>query len=385
MKTLTGLLVTVVALGSLSAALAEDVKAPQKPKVEVVFVLDTTGSMSGLIAAAKQKIWAIANTLASARPAPDIRMGLVGYRDRGDAYVTQLTDLNDDLDAIYARLMAFQAGGGGDTPESVNQALHEAVTKIAWSKGAKTYRVIFLVGDCPPHMDYKDDVKYPVTCKAAAEAGIVINSIQCGNSGGTTPIWKDIADRAEGRFFKVEQSGGAVVTGTPFDGELAELGGALAATRVHYGTAAEQAALRKRAKAADETAAAAPTAARASRGVFMSKAAGEKTLSGGKDLVADATKGEVKLDELKEEELPEVMRDMKPEQRQKYLAERSARRTALQAEINALAAKRQQYIKAKVEEANKAGGKQSLDAAIYDSIRKQAAKCGITYEGGPSY
>jgi len=88
----------------------------EQPAVEVMFVLDTTGSMSGLIDAAKDKIWSIANTLASADPAPAIRMGLVGYRDRGDAYVTTRTDLSGDLDAVYTQLMQYGADGGGDGP-----------------------------------------------------------------------------------------------------------------------------------------------------------------------------------------------------------------------------------------------------------------------------
>jgi Mg-chelatase subunit ChlD len=79
------------------------------PKIEVVFVLDTTGSMSGLINAAKEKIWSLANTMASAQTAPDIKMGLVAYRDRGDAYITQSVALSSDLDSMYASLMDFQA------------------------------------------------------------------------------------------------------------------------------------------------------------------------------------------------------------------------------------------------------------------------------------
>lgn len=51
-------------------------QATQKPKIEVVFVLDTTGSMSGLINAAKEKIWSIASTMAQAQTAPEIKMGL---------------------------------------------------------------------------------------------------------------------------------------------------------------------------------------------------------------------------------------------------------------------------------------------------------------------
>ena len=57
--------------------------------------------------------------MAMSKPAPDIRMGLVGYRDRGDEYVTKMTPLTHDLDQVYADLMAYQADGGGDGPESV--------------------------------------------------------------------------------------------------------------------------------------------------------------------------------------------------------------------------------------------------------------------------
>src|SRR5437764_14212279 len=100
------------------------------PKVEVVFVLDTTGSMGGLIDAAKQKIWSISNQIAAGQPAPQVKIGLVAYRDRGDEYVTRVYPLTDDLDAVHTNLMGFKAKGGGDFPESVNEALHVAVTKI---------------------------------------------------------------------------------------------------------------------------------------------------------------------------------------------------------------------------------------------------------------
>src|SRR5262245_19358098 len=83
------------------------IAAPTATKrVEVVFVLDTTGSMGGLIAAAKEKIWSIASTLAQAKQAPEIQMGLVAYRDRGDAYVTQVVDLE------IGRASCRERGGG---------------------------------------------------------------------------------------------------------------------------------------------------------------------------------------------------------------------------------------------------------------------------------
>src|SRR5262245_38530814 len=104
-------------LGTPSAARAEPMP---KPKVEGVFCLDTTGSMGSLIEAAKQKIWAISNQIASGKPTPELKIGLVAYRDKGDDYITQVTDLTDDLDAIHQKLKTFKAQGGGDAPEHVN-------------------------------------------------------------------------------------------------------------------------------------------------------------------------------------------------------------------------------------------------------------------------
>src|SRR6266404_5929448 len=128
MKTTSRILLacTVALLTARTLALDKSEKPqskPARPRMEVCFVLDTTGSMSGLIEGAKQKIWSIANEMISAKPTPELRLGLIGYRDRGDEYVVKSFQLTDDIDAIYGQLQAFHAAGGGDTPESVNEAL----------------------------------------------------------------------------------------------------------------------------------------------------------------------------------------------------------------------------------------------------------------------
>src|SRR4051812_26872360 len=175
----------VVLLGISFRAVAEDKKAEakeaKKPQVQVCFVLDTTGSMGGLIEGAKAKIWTIANQIVKQKPTPEVKIALIGYRDRGDQYITRLFDLTDDIDAVFKNLTAFNADGGGDEPESVNQALDEAVNKISWSADRAVLKVIFLVGDAPPHMDYKEK-QYPAICKEAIKKDLIINTIQCGNS-----------------------------------------------------------------------------------------------------------------------------------------------------------------------------------------------------------
>jgi len=64
------------------------------PRIEAVFVLDTTGSMSGLINAAQEKIWAISSTLCQAEPAPEIEIGLVGYPAAAETLLRALTRLS---------------------------------------------------------------------------------------------------------------------------------------------------------------------------------------------------------------------------------------------------------------------------------------------------
>ena len=111
-------LITGIALGMLMLTLPSHAAATG-PTVEVTFVLDTTQSMRELIEGAKQKIWTIVRHMNSGRPTPTIRLGLIGYRDRGDEYVTVPYDLTDDIDLIYGHLIEFKALGGGDMPESV--------------------------------------------------------------------------------------------------------------------------------------------------------------------------------------------------------------------------------------------------------------------------
>jgi len=219
----------------------EPAKPKAKPQVEVVFCLDTTGSMGGLIDAAKKKIWAICNQIAGGNPSPNLKVGLVAFRDRGDEYITKVIDLTDDLDAIHTHLMGFRAAGGGDTPESVNQALHEAVTKIKWSPNKKTLKIIFLVGDAPPHMDYPDDVKYPDSCKLAVKNDIIINTIQCGRLPDTEKFWKDICRLAEGSYVQIDQQGGpVVVVATPFDDELSKINAELSKATIVFGNGKQQ-------------------------------------------------------------------------------------------------------------------------------------------------
>jgi uncharacterized protein YegL len=350
----------------------------QADKIEVVFVLDTTGSMSGLIKAAKEKIWSIASTMASAQSAPEIRMGLVAYRDRGDAYVTRIVDLSTDLDTMYATLMDFRAVGGGDGPESVNQALHDAVHKMSWSRDQNAYRVVFLVGDAPPHMDYQDDVKYPQTLTAAKHRGIIVNTIQCGRDGRTLQTWKQVAQLGAGRYFQVEQAGSAVALATPFDEKLAELSRKLDGTRLFYGSPETKSKQSKKVAATEKLHAMSSLGSRARRATFNVSKSGAANFGGEGELVDDITSGRVDLSGIDRDHLPASMQEMPVEEQSAMIAETAERRNELKAQIQELAQQRSTYLEQQVEELG--GAEDSLDEQIYRSVREQAGKLGLHYD-----
>lgn len=394
----TNILVTGIVLATVGAVLAyptirgnaaathgTTVVAPPlgAKRVEVVFVLDTTGSMGGLIEAAKEKIWSIASTLAQAQHAPQISMGLVAYRDRGDAYVTQVIDLNQDLDSMYAKLLSLAAGGGGDGPEAVNEALEAAIHRVSWSQDRDAYKVVFLVGDAPPHMDYRDDVKYPQVVAAAAAKGIVVNTIQCGGIGETTAPWQHIASLGRGRYFTVEQAGSAVAIATPFDGELAQLAAELDGTRLYYGSADEVAAMASKVEATARLTEEASVAARARRGVFNASESGAGNFLGGRELVDDVASGRVDLAAVPQAELPASIAALPPAAQPAAVAQTAEKRAELQRQIAKLAAERDAYLEAEVKASG--GADASLDVQIYEAVRDQAAPLGLIYDSGPKF
>jgi uncharacterized protein YegL len=353
------------------------------PRVDVVFALDTTGSMGGLIQAAKEKIWSIATTMSQAQPAPELRIGLVAYRDRGDDYVTRVVDLSTDLDSVYATLMDFAASGGGDGPESVNQALHDAVNNVSWSQDPDAYKVVFLVGDAPPHMDYQDDVKYPDTVAAAQRNGIVINTIQCGDWDVTTQPWQRIAQLGDGRYFEVGQAGSAVALVSPFDADIARLSAELDDTRLFFGDKEAKAKMDKKTAATSKLHALASPASRARRATYNVSAAGEANLWGESELIDALEEGRADLGTIEKDALPEPMQSMDMEEQARFVEETAAKRAELKKQIAGLAGQRAGYLRQKVAETG--GAEDSLDEKIYRAVREQAEEKGIELADAPSY
>jgi hypothetical protein len=200
----------VVSLGDVTTTVAAersetihdvvlDVAAPEGAvAVDVVFLIDTTGSMADEISRLVDNMGQVAEQL-DALGDVDVRYGLTVYRDRGDAYVTRTFDLTDDLGAFQGALAGVAADGGGDYPEALEEGLHDAVTLPAWRDGA--VRVVVLVADAPPQLAYEDDVDYTVTAAEAAAAGIVVFPVgSSGTDDQAEYVFRQLAQLTSGVF-----------------------------------------------------------------------------------------------------------------------------------------------------------------------------------------
>ncbi len=368
----TALLSATVLSTALSAAapsFAGRAFAPPQ-NVDVAFVLDTTGSMSGLIEGAKQKIWSIANDIAETQKGQqgNIRFALIGYRDRGDAYITKTFDLTDDLSGIYGHLLEFQAQGGGDRPESVNQALKESIDDLHWSSDRRSLRMVFLVGDAPPHMDYQDDTPYAITLRNGRARNIIVNTVQAGRDPNTAKIWHEIADLGEGEYLAIPQNGGMRQVQSPYDEQIEQMQHAMNGTVRSYGSAQKQEMIREKRSVA--LAAAAPVASDMASYRYK-KGKLNQVVTGGNELVEDYEDGKVSLDALKLEELPEEFKGLSKDEQKTRLDALVAQRQDINTRMAALVKKRDEFLKEDAEKRATEAPDDAFDVQVRATIRKQ--------------
>jgi hypothetical protein len=138
--------------------------------LDIMFVIDTTGSMGDELNYLKSEISDVIGAISGKNPNYTINLALLFYRDIGDEYVTRYFDFSQNIQSQQQNLAKQSANGGGDFPEAVDRALSEAVGKN-WSGGYAT-RLIFHVCDAPPHNGQEIETLYFNSIKTAAKKGI---------------------------------------------------------------------------------------------------------------------------------------------------------------------------------------------------------------------
>ena len=351
--------------------------AEDKPRIEVVFCIDRSGSMRGVIETAKKKVWSIVNEIAKAKPAPELRIGLIGYGE-GEQVIHQL-DLTGDLDEVYKQLTTYR-DDAQTGQEFVGHAIYVATEKMKWAEGKRVLKIIYVVGNetahqGPPAFDYTK------TAPAAIAKGIMVNAVYCGDydKASAPPTWLEIARLADGQYLEIAGDGGAIVVATPFDKELAELNEKLNATYVAYGArgrlgAANQAEQDANAGGLSAAVLADRAVSKANKGLYRNSTW---------DLVDASKEKDFDLSKVKDEDLPADMRKLDLAGRKAYLEKKSKERDKVQKSIAALAAKRDAFVKAETAKAEAAApaAAESFDAAVRESLQEQAEEKGFEFEG----
>ena len=335
--------------------------AEARPMVELAICLDISGSMDGLIDSAKARLWSIVNDLATAKPVPRVRVALLTYGcdayDSTMGWVVVDSGLTEDLDLISQKLFALKTNGG---TELVGRVVNKAAQTLAWSSDSNALRMIIVAGNEAADQDL--EVTYQQASRTSIERGVLVNSIYCGDANDSlASTWGNVARLADGQFFCIDQSMGALVAETPFDKQLAELSMSINATYLACGTKGEAAWANQSAQDAN--------ALGLSGGAAAQRAASKSS----------AIYDEMKLEEMKDEDLPESMRGKTLGEKQAILATQQGERARIQQEIQALQVQREAFLTDVKRKAATTQGV-SLDDALRQAIRTQATAKGFKFE-----
>ncbi len=148
---------------------------------EIMFILDTTGSMGDEMLFLQSEFTAITNQIGTENTKYSVNF----YRDTKDDYVTKCFDFTDDVSQLQQKLNNESADGGGDLPEAVAEILTETINKSSWSE--KSVKLAFLIFDAPPHDEKADEVAAAI--RKAAEKGIRIIPVVSSNSDRNTELF----------------------------------------------------------------------------------------------------------------------------------------------------------------------------------------------------
>ena len=150
-----------------------DKNCVEKRTLDLAFVVDATGSMSDEISYLQSELLDVLKKVEANLKDTNVRYGSVFYRDQGDEYVTKKFDFSNKAEDLISFIKNQNAGGGGDYPEAVVEAMQVSIDELKWSDENST-KILFLILDAPPHHSDQNINKLYDKIKEAAKKGITI-------------------------------------------------------------------------------------------------------------------------------------------------------------------------------------------------------------------
>jgi len=347
--------------------------AKANTKIQVAILLDTSGSMSGLIEQAKSRLWSIVNTLTTLKyqgKSPMIEIALYEYgshKINNKDYIRQITPMTTDLDMISEKLFALTAGG---SEENCGTVINDATRNLEWGNNESDMKLIYIAGN---EIFTQGRVSYKLAIDNALKKNIFVNTIHCGDEKtGIRDLWRDAAIRGQGKFFNIDSNAKIRYIETPYDDIISSCNERLNDTYISYGRAGSV--RQENQKAQDMNARSISKSNFAERAVSKSKSVYSNQSW---DLVDRVKEDKSALEKIDKNELPSEFQDKSKVEIEKIIKEKERERVTIQKEITELARKRQEYID---KESQKTGTEDDLGKAINTSILAFAKIKGYTVE-----
>ncbi len=353
---------------------AIEAKLQAEPKIQIAILLDTSGSMDGLINQTREQLWRIVNTFATAKKEgkrPKLELALYQYGNDGipaaQHHVQRVVPLTTDLDKVSEALFKLSTNGGN---EYCGAAITHAIGELEWSANPKDLKLIYIAGNEP---FTQGPISFRDAVKTSIGRGIVVNTIHAGTqSQGISDSWAEAAKLADGNFLFIDSNRAVARVDAPQDAELARLSQEMNKTYIAYGgkgreSVARQEAQDKNAQGMSPSSMSTRTAAKASA----------MYRNGDWDLV-DAKKEGKPMKAIAAEELPAEMKGMNEKERDAFVEQKAKDRADIQAKIAKVAADRETYVQAEMKKRTKDGSK-TMDDALIESARGQAEKANFAF------
>ncbi len=336
-------------------------------KIKLALLLDTSGSMDGLIDQAKSQLWTIVNEMATAKcdgAKPEVKIALYEYGNDGlpasEGYIRLVTPLTNDLDKLSQDLFALKTNGGS---EFCGQVIQTACRQLDWSADGGDLQILFIAGNEP---FTQGSINYQMACEEARKKNIIVNTIFCGDfQEGINTFWKSGADLTSGSYASIEQNSKTVFIPSPYDNKIDQLNTQLNSTYIEYGTEGKK---RKEAQvtqdAESESYGAANKVNRAvskSTHVYQNKSW---------DMVDAAEDKSFDVTKVSKDQLPEPMKNMTDDQKKNYVKQKTVEREKIKVDIQELNKLRTTFLLTQ-----QTSDKESrLDKSMIQAIKAQAEK-----------
>ncbi len=384
MKTLKTTLLLIAILFSISCI--AEIKKPFNPLneikkgintkdqyIKVALLLDTSNSMDGLIDQAKAQLWEIVNELSYAKcesQHPNLQIALYEYGNDGlssyDGYIRKILNFTDDLDDVSKELFSLTTNGGN---EYCGTVIQKSLDNLEWGNNEDDLKMIFIAGNEP---FTQGKVHFKDAATNAKEKGVVVNTIFCGDyNQGISSSWKEGAQIAYGDYMSINHNQQTVHVATPYDDKILQLNIKLNKTYVYYGQngRVKMSIQQEQDSNASEYSKANAVSRTVTKGSRLYK-------NSSWDLVdAEEENEDFSYEELKEEELPDNLKNKTPSEIKSYVEIQRKDRIKLQNEINEINEKRKDYISN-----NKSENSNALESVMINAIKKQAKSKNYTWE-----